>query len=91
VSGGTTSDEQISGHRIDCGAFGVNAMMNDNDDDFNNILNVSAQDKMTRKSSEMPGIQCAAGKQGIGSLMVQGLKAKVSSSPMKSCTPPNLG
>ena len=52
--GGTTSGEQLPGHRIDCGAFGVDATMNDNDDDFNGILNVSAQDKTTEKPNEMP-------------------------------------
>ena len=52
--GGTTSGEQFPVHRIDCGAFGVDAMMDDNDDDFNGTLNVSAQDKTTEKPNEMP-------------------------------------
>ncbi len=56
-------NEEISGHRIDCGALGVD----DDDDDFNDILNVSAQDKVTEKSSEMPEIQCVVARQRTGS------------------------
>ena len=83
--GGTTDSEHLSGHRIDCGAFGVDAMMDDSDDDFNGTLNVSAQDKTTEKPNEM--LEKVV--QGLKLELINGCCAPRSKpAGAKSCTPP---
>ncbi len=83
--GGTTSIEHLSGNRIDCGAFEVDAMADDKDDDFNGTLNVSAQDKTTGKPNEMLEEMV----QGLKLTLINGCCAPRSKrAGAKSCTPP---
>ena len=83
--GGTTSIEHFSGSRIDCGAFEVDAMADDTNDDFNGILNVPAQDETTRKPNEMLEEMV----QGLKLELINGCCAPRSKrAGAKSCTPP---
>ncbi len=83
--GGTTSIEHLPGNRIDCGAFEVDAMADDMNDDFNGTLNVSAQDKTTGKPNEM----LEEVVQGLKLELINGCCAPRSKrAGAKSCTPP---